>query len=186
MTDDAELLQRIRAGACDEFAELVRRHQTRIFGILYRYERDHHRLEDLAQETFVKAWHALAQFDGRAPFEHWISRIAASTAIDHLRREKRHKNNVGLPELGDDALEWLQQSDVKDELDSRCAAEIVHRAMNELSPTDRVIITMLEMEGWSIKEIAAATGISNIAVRVRAVRARGKLKHILEKYLHHE
>ena len=181
MNDDAELLQRIRAGATDEFAELVRRHQARVFGILHRYERDAQRVEDLAQETFLKAWRALAQFDGRAPFEHWISRIAVRTALDHLRREKRRKNEIALPELGDDVLDWLRSPDEKSELDSRDAAEVLHRAMQQLSPADHVIITMQELEGRSVKEIAAAMGISGIAVRVRAVRARAKLKRALEK-----
>lgn len=180
MSDDAELLQRIRAGATDEFAELVRRHQARVFGILHRYERDAHRLEDLAQETFFKAWRALDQFDARAPFEHWISRIAVRTALDHLRREKRRKNEVGLPELGEDALDWLRSPDEKSELDARDAAEVLHRAMQCLSPADRVVITMQELEGRSVKEIAAALGVSGIAVRVRAVRARAKLKRALE------
>src|SRR4051812_225098 len=76
VSDDAELLQRIRSGAHEEFAELVRRHQSHVFAILYRYEKDHHRLEDLAQETFLKAWRSLEQFDGRAPFQHWLSKIA--------------------------------------------------------------------------------------------------------------
>ena len=76
MSDDAELLERIRGGATDEFAEIVRRHQSRVFAILHRYERDAHRVEDLAQETFLKAWRALAQFDGRAPFD---TDIAAAT-----------------------------------------------------------------------------------------------------------
>ena len=97
MSDDAELLQRIRAGAVDEFAELVRRHQSRVFAILHRYERDAQRVEDLAQETFLKAWRALGQFDARAPFEHWMSRIAVRTALDHLRREKKHR---GAPPAG--------------------------------------------------------------------------------------
>ena len=105
MSDDVELVQRIRAGAADDYAELVRRHQTRVFSILYRYERDLQRVEDLAQETFIKAWRALAQFDGRAPFEHWISRIAVRTALDHLRREKKHrKNDVAIEDLGEDAM----------------------------------------------------------------------------------
>jgi RNA polymerase sigma-70 factor (ECF subfamily) len=70
VNDDAELLERIRGGAPDEFAELVRRHQPLVLAILHRYERDAHKLEDLAQETFVKVWRSLDQFDGRAPFQH--------------------------------------------------------------------------------------------------------------------
>jgi RNA polymerase sigma-70 factor (ECF subfamily) len=181
VSDDAELLQRIRAGATEEFAELVRRHQARVFAILHRYERDAQRVEDLAQETFLKAWRALAQFDDRAPFEHWISRIAVRTALDHLRKERRRKNEVGFDELGEDALEWLRGDDENSELDTRGAAEILELAMRELSPADRVIITMQELEGRSVKEIAAATGALSVTVRVRALRARAKLKKALEK-----
>ena len=180
MSDDAELLQRIRDGATDDFAELVRRHQSRVFAILHRYERDAQRVEDLAQETFLKAWRALEQFDGRAPFEHWISRIAVRTALDHLRKEKRRRNEIGLPELGEDALEWLRSDDEKNELAARGAAEVLELAMRELSPADRVVITLQEIEGRSVKEIAAAMGVSGVAVRVRAMRARLKLKRALK------
>ncbi len=180
MSDDVELLERIRNGATDDFAEIVRRHQSRVFAILHRYERDAQKVEDLAQETFVKAWRALGQFDGRAPFEHWLSRIAARVALDHLRREKRRQNEIGLPELGDDALDWLRSDDEKSELDARSAAELLELAMRELSPADRVVITMQELEGRSVKEIAAAIGASGVAVRVRAMRARTKLRRALE------
>lgn len=183
VTDDAELLERIRSGAPDDFAEIVRRHQARVFSILHRYERDAQRVEDLAQETFLKAWRALNQFDGRAPFEHWISRIAVRTALDHLRREKNRRNEIGLDDLGQDALDWLRTGDEKSELDSRSAAELLDLAMNELSPTDRVVLTMQEIEGRSGKEIAEAIGSTGLAVRVRAVRARAKLKKVLEKLM---
>ena len=178
--DDAALVQRIREGATDDFAELVRRHQTRVFGILCRYEHSYQRVEDLAQETFLKAWRALGQFDGRAPFEHWISRIAVRTALDHLRREKKHRSEIGLPELGEDALDWLRTGDERSELDDRSAAEVLQLAMRELSPADRMVITMQELEGRSVKEIAAVLETSGLAVRVRAVRARAKLKRALE------
>jgi len=181
VNDDAELLERIRNGAPDDFAEVVRRHQSRVFAILHRYERDAHKIEDLAQETFVKAWRALEQFDGRAPFEHWLSRIAVRVALDHLRKEKRRQNEIGLPELGEDALDWLRRDDEKDELDGRAAAEILDLALRALSPADRVVITMQEIEGRSVKEISAVTGTSGVAVRVRAMRARAKLKRALEK-----
>ena len=179
--DDAELLERIRGGATDDFAGLVRRHQSRVFAILHRYERDAHKVEDLAQETFLKAWRALGQFDGRAPFEHWLSRVAARVALDHLRKEKRRQNEIGLPELGDDALDWLRNDDEKSELDARSAAELLELAMRELSPADRLVITMQELEGRSVKEIAVAMGASGVAVRVRAMRARSKLRQALEK-----
>ncbi len=186
MNDDAELLERIRNGATDEFAGIVRRHQGRVFAVLHRYERDGHKVEDLAQETFVKAWRALDQFDGRAPFDHWLSRIAVRVALDHLRGEKRRQNEVGLPELGDDALDWLRSEDEKNELDGRAAAELLDLAMRELSPLDRVVITMQEIEGRRVKEICAATGASGVAVRVRALRARGKLRRALGKLIKEE
>jgi RNA polymerase sigma-70 factor (ECF subfamily) len=113
--------------------------------------------------------------------EHWISKIAVRVALDHLRKEKHQRNEIGLPELGEDALDWLRGGDEKNELDGRAAAEILELAMRELSPADRVVITMQEIEGHSVKEICAATGSSNVAVRVRALRARAKLKQALEK-----
>jgi RNA polymerase sigma-70 factor (ECF subfamily) len=129
----------------------------------------------------LKVWRALGQFDGRAPLEHWISRIAVRTALDHLRKDKRRKNEIGFPELGEDALDWLRSDDEKNELDARSAAELLALAMRELSPADRVVITMQEIEGCPVKEISAVLGMSGIAVRVRAVRARAKLKRALEK-----
>lgn len=181
MSDDAELLTRIRNGAVDDFAEIVRRHQTRVFAILYRYERDRHRMEDLAQETFVKAWRALDQYDGRAPFEHWLARIARHTALDHLRREQRRRKEIALPELGEDALDWLRSEGERNELEARQAGELLAVAMQDLSPAERLVITLQELEGHSIKEICDITGSSSVAVRVRALRARSKLRKSLAK-----
>lgn len=180
VSDDAELLQRIRNGAQEEFAELVRRHQSHVFAILYRYERDHHRLEDLAQETFLKAWRSLDQFDGRAPFQHWLSKIAVHAALDHLRKQKRSQHEIGFPELGEDALDWLHSDDKPSELDANQAREILDAAMRRLSPEDKLVLTLLEIEDRSVKEISALTGWTSVTVRVRALRARARLKKALE------
>lgn len=181
MNDDAELLERIRNGAPDDFAEIIRRHQAHVFAILHRYERDAHRLEDLAQETFLKAWRALGQFDGRAPFQHWLSRIAVRVALDHLRKQKRHRNEVGFPDLGDDALEWLHTDASENPLPAKDARELLELGMRGLSPAERLVITLQEIEGRSVKEISALTNSSGIAVRVRALRARKKLRRTLEQ-----
>ena len=180
VSDDAELLQRIRNGAPEEFAELVRRHQSHVFAILYRYERDHHRLEDLAQDTFFKAWRSLGQFDGRAPFQHWLSKIAVHAALDHLRKQKRSQKEIGFPELGEDALDWLHNDTRQSDLDVSQAREILAAAMQKLSADDQLVLTLLEIEDRSVKEISTLTGWSAVTVRVRALRARGRLKKALE------
>lgn len=179
MNDDAELLARIRNGAVDDFAEIIRRHQAHVFAILHRYERDFQKVEDLAQETFLKAWRFLSRYDGRAPFHHWLSKIALRVALDHLRREKRLRSEVALSELGEAALDWLHDPGENNRPDAQHAAELLDIAMRELSPEDRQVITLLEIEGRSVKEICQLTGSSNPAVRVRAFRARSRLKKAL-------
>ena len=175
--DEIALLQRIRDGEPDEFSEIIRRHQSRVFAILSRYERDRQLVEDLAQDTFVKAWKALGQFDGRAPFEHWLSRIAVHVAIDHLRA--RRDREVRFSDLGDEALEWLQDVEPDHGPGPEAAREILRLAMRGLSPEDQLVLTMLEIEEYSVKEICARTGWSSITTRVRAFRARARLKAAL-------
>jgi RNA polymerase sigma-70 factor (ECF subfamily) len=176
--DDSKLLQRIRNGALDDFGELVQRHQAQVFRILSRYERDALLVEDLAQDTFVKAFRALHQYDGRAPFEHWLSRIAVHVAIDHIRA--RRDREVRFSDLSDEALDWLHLPDPQDGPGPRDAREILDVAMHSLKAEEKLVLKLLELEDRSIKEIAAMTGWSSVTVRVRAFRARAKLKEALE------
>jgi RNA polymerase sigma-70 factor (ECF subfamily) len=178
VNDDAELLQRIHDGAADEFAELVRRHQSQVRSIVGRYERDPHLCDDLAQDVFLKAWRALASFDGRAPFAHWLSKIAVRTALDHLRRRRHARNEIGFDDLGEGALEWLHAPDGNPE--PNAARELLDLAMRSLSPAEQIVITLQEIEGRSVREISEITGSSGVAVRVRALRARQKLRRAIE------
>jgi RNA polymerase sigma-70 factor (ECF subfamily) len=177
VNDDAELLQRIRHGAPDDFAEIVRRHQALVFAILHRYERDFQKVEDLAQDTFVKAWRFLDQYDGRAPLQHWISKIALRVALDHLRREKRVRAELALSSLGEDALDWLRDPGEERQIAPRQAAELLDLAMRELSPEDRQVITLLEIEGRSVKEICELTDSSSDKIRTEKMNDK-KLKQL--------
>ena len=138
-------------------------------------KRDAQKVEDLAQETFLKAWRALDQYDARrGPFEHWLSRIAVHAALDHLRRERRDKNEIALSELGELALEWLQSENTESRPEAADAREILNLAMRQLSAEETLVITLQEIEGRSAKEISRITGWSGVAVRVRAHRAAGE------------
>jgi RNA polymerase sigma-70 factor (ECF subfamily) len=93
-----------------------------------------------------------------------------------------------MADLGEDALDWLQGPADETNPGASAAAELLHAAMNELSPEDRQVLMLQEIEGLSVKEICRLTGFSNAAVRVRAFRARARLRKTLArlKELQHE
>jgi RNA polymerase sigma-70 factor, ECF subfamily len=168
---DQRLIQSTLAGDDEAFAELVRRHKRKVFGIAARFARNDHELDDICQEIFVKAYQKLKSFRGEAPFEHWVSRIAVHACYDFLRKTRHDRTNVSLDgiEIG-----------VQDNVSARDAAEILQWAMARLSADERLVITLLELEEKSVRETAELTGWSESNVKVRAFRARQALKKILE------
>lgn len=170
-TADERLIQSTLAGDDEAFAELVRRHKRKVFGIAARFARNDHELHDICQEIFVKAYQKLKSFRGEAPFEHWVSRIAVHACYDFLRKTRRDRENVSL-----DGIEIA----TLDNFSARDAAEVLQRAMARLSADERLVITLLELEEKTVRETAALTGWSESNVKVRAFRARQALKKILE------
>ena len=168
---DERLIQSTLAGDDEAFAELVRRHKRKIFGIAVRFARNDAELNDICQEIFVKAYQKLKSFRGEAPFEHWVSRIAVHSCYDFLRATRHDRENVSLDgiEIG-----------VRPDESARDASELLHWAMARLSADERLVITLLELEERSVRETAELTGWSESNVKVRAFRARQALKKILE------
>ena len=177
---DEALVAATLAGEDDAFAELVRRHKRRVFGTASRFARDAHQLDDICQEVFLRAFRNLAKFRGDAPFEHWLARVTISACYDFLRKERRIREQVSL-----DAHDFdLRDSGVDTAIAAGRARELVDFAMRKLSPDERLILTLAEIEERSVREIAALTGWSESNVKVRAFRARQSLKKILQ--LSHE
>ena len=172
---DERLIQSTLAGDDEAFAELVRRHKRKVFGIAARFARNAAELDDICQEIFVKAYRNLKSFRGEAPFEHRVSRIAVRACYDFLRATRRDRETVSLDgiEIG-----------AADNMDAARASETLHWAMARLSAEERVVITLLELEERSVRDTAKLTGWSESNVKVRAFRARQALKKILEA--HHE
>ena len=181
--EDRSTLERIRNGDKEAFEEIVLRYQKRVFGILSRYERDPHKVEDLAQETFLKAWRGLDQYRAKSPFEHWISRIASNVARDHLRRIQSRIRETGFDDLGESALDWLSLGNTNKQLRIREAQQLLDYAMEVLCPVSRMVVTMREIEGRSLKEVSGLTGLTVAAVKIRSHRAKAKMREALKTLL---
>ena len=125
----------------------------------------------------------LAQYQGAVPFPHWVSRIAVTTCIDHLRSQKRRPEFrwADLSETETDVLEAVttNEADVAPD-DAYSAKELVHKLLDSLSPDDRLVIQFLDLEQKTIAEIAALTGWNQSLIKVRAFRARRKLQKLFK------
>jgi RNA polymerase sigma-70 factor (ECF subfamily) len=137
--------------------------------------------EDMAQEVFLKMFTRLEQYQGAVPFSHWVSRIAVTTCIDHLRAQKR-RPEFRWADLSETEAEVLDNmlSDDRDETpgDALAARELVHKLLGQLKPDDRLVLTLLDLEQKSVAEVSARTGWNQTLVKVRAFRARRKLQKL--------
>jgi RNA polymerase sigma-70 factor, ECF subfamily len=175
MTDEA-IIKAALAGDDDAFALLVARYKRRVFSLSARFARDGDELEDICQEVFIKAYENLKGFRHDAPFENWLSRITIRTCYDTLRKNRRSKYHTPLQDLTYE----VKDNSIQARQDAREAHELLTWAMAKLSPDERVVVTLLELEEKSVREVADLTSWSEGNVRVRAHRARNALKRILE------
>ncbi len=140
--------------------------------------------EDLAQEIFLKMFSRLDQYKGEVAFTHWVSRIAVTTCIDQLRAQKRRPELrwADLSEQEAEVLDSVLTSESDVAVNDRFAArELVERLLGQLNPPDRLVLQLLDVERRSVAEISEMTGWNPSLVKVRAFRARGKLKKLFEE-----
>jgi RNA polymerase sigma-70 factor (ECF subfamily) len=187
---DAELIAAVLQGDPASFEPLIVKYSPRVFATARRYARRESEVEDIAQEVWLKSFQKLASFRGEAPFEHWLMRLTVRTCYDFLRSHQRNRE-LNFSELTEPEEDWLDRfvTRPEDAAESAAAAkQLVDRVLEQLSPPARLVITLLEIEERSVKEIAALTGWSLPLVKVRAFRARAEMKKKLarlarDKYL---
>jgi RNA polymerase sigma-70 factor (ECF subfamily) len=180
---DAELIAAVLAGDTASFEPLLKKYQPRVFATARRYARRESEVEDIVQEVFLKAFHKLHSFRGDAPFEHWLMRLAVRTCYDFLRAHQRNRETA-FADFTDQTTDWLDHfaADPANASDNAAAArELVEAVLAQLSPSARMVITLLEIEDRSVKEVAALTGWSVPVVKIRAFRARAQMRKCLEK-----
>ncbi len=182
-TTEAELIAAVLRGDAASFEPLVQKYSPRVFATARRYARRESEVEDIVQEVWFKAFQKLKSFRAEAPFEHWLMRLAVRTCYDFLRGHQRNRE-MSFSELTEPEGDWLERFVHQPESaseDADAARQLVERIMEELSPPARLVITLLEIEDRSVKEISKLTGWSVPLVKVRAFRARAEMRKILAK-----
>ena len=180
---DADLIAAVLQGDTASFEPLVRKYQARIFATARRYARQEDEVEDIVQEVFIKAFQRLSSYRAEAPFEHWLMRLAVRTCYDFLRAHQRSKE-TSFADLNLTTLDCLDQFLTKpagDPVAAEAARALVQAVFAKLSPAARLVLTLLELEERSVKEIAALTGWSVPLVKVRAFRARAEMRRCVER-----
>jgi len=158
------------------YARLVARYEAVIATQMWRFTRDLSTHEELVQEVFVEAYTSLSGFRGHAPFEHWLRRIATRVGYRYWRKESRERDRRAAIE------EWRRTAILPavDQSPSQ-AGECLFKLLETLPPKDRLVLTLFYFEGWDMAEIADRVGWSRTLVKVRAHRARRKLRTMLEE-----
>jgi RNA polymerase sigma-70 factor (ECF subfamily) len=183
--DEEDGLRRIEQG--DEVAarELLRHFHPFVLKLVRAHLPRRISEEDLVQMIFIKIFHKLNQYSGRMPLQHWISRITVNTCLNALKAEKiRPEWRLGdFSEEIAAGIEQLAATEVdtatSDDFD--LAKKLVTELIAQLSPEDRLVITLLYLEEKSVEEIHELTGWSRSAIKVRAFRARAKMKKMLNQ-----
>ncbi len=174
--EDREDIAESLAGKGEGFARLVRRYQDRVASQMWRFTRDTVVLDQLVQDVFVEAYLGLKGFRGRAPFLHWLRRIATRVGIRYWKAQARIK------EREEAFMETNPNLTVAPEtLSPREAADMLYQLFGKLPPADRLILTLFYFEECDVKEISARSGWNRTLVKVRLHRARKKLKLLLEE-----
>ena len=187
---DQQLVDRVLSGNKNAFNLLVLRYQHRVAALIGRFVHDHHEVEDVCQETFIKAYRALPSFRGESAFYTWLYRIGINAAKNFLVAQKRRAStttnefDIEVAENFEEGSQLRELNTPENELMSKQIAQTVHQTLQALPEELRSAITLREIEGLSYEEIANIMNCPTGTVRSRIFRAReaiaDKLQSVME------
>ncbi len=184
LEQDNIYIKRVLDGDRDAFAFLVDKYKSMVFTLALRITNDRTEAEEVAQDTFIKAFQSLKSFQGKAKFSSWLYRIVYNTGISHIRKQDRGR--VSLDETNvPDAL----YTDSKKNYESLTEAErkkYLEAALNVLEEDERMFVVLYYYEEKELDEIAGIAGITKTNTKVKLYRARQKMLKVLGSYLKEE
>jgi RNA polymerase sigma-70 factor (ECF subfamily) len=183
------LARSAREGDESAFEEIMRRYSPRVFRFASKFFRQQSLVEEAAQEVFLKAFTELGSYEGRGSMEGWLTRITTNTCLNIIRSSKR-RPELTVSDLTEDENNWLDNNlaDAASERHesserSAAAADLAGRVLQTLSPDDQLVLTLIDGEDASVKEVVEMTGWSASKVKVQAFRARRRMREAVEKLL---
>jgi RNA polymerase sigma-70 factor (ECF subfamily) len=178
-TPEGALVQRAQAGDETAFREIVERYQSKVFSIIHGIVRQRNDIEDIAQQVFAKVYLSLRSFDFRSSLITWIYKITVNECFDYLRKRKVRRL-VYESDLSEEEVRRVENTDPAIErqisADSSLAQrDYVLKLLTRVSEEERNLLILKEVEGFSVEELAAQTGMNENTVKVKLFRARQKL-----------
>ena len=186
--DERKLVKRAKAGEMGAYDELVRLYQERIYATIYHMTSNHEDANDLAQETFIKAYQALKSFKGDSSFFTWVYRIAVNKTINFLKQRK-NKTHMSLNDLdlnaehNPDLVALISDKTPRREVNLAELQEKLNAAMQKLSDVHRLVVTLHDVQDLSHEEIGKIMDCNTGTVRSRLFYARQQLQAYLSDYL---
>lgn len=184
--EDAAVAEAILQGDIERYAELIEKYRDPVYAIVARRVPSP-AVAAVAHDVFVRAYQSLSNYGGDSPFGNWASRIAIRTCCDYWRQEMKQNARIVAAPATEDQRQWLEQAagcNAADEADrlirKKEASELLEWVLLRLSPEDRTLVESVYQEGLPLKDVAAAMGWSLVNTKVRAMRARRKMRQLLE------
>ena len=178
-TPEAEIVRRTQAGDEEAFRQLVERHRSKVFSIIYGIVRNRNDAEDIAQQVFAKIYFSIKGFDFRSSLITWIYKIAVNQCYDYLRKQKVRKL-VYESDLGEDDARTMENSALAVEKTPAISVQMerrdyLARLLSKVSEQERLLLIRKEVHGLSVQELAQETGLNENTIKVKLFRARQKL-----------
>ncbi len=177
--DDLGDVQRTRGGDSEAYRRLIERHQGYVARLLWRFSRDRRVHEELVQDVFVEAYLSLGGYNGKAPLTHWLARIATRVGYRYWKEKARRKRTQTF-----DLQEWDEAVGAglaTEALESEQAGELLHQLLAQMAPRDRLVLTLRYLEQCDVIETARRTGWTKTMVKVQTLRARNRLRRLIEQ-----
>jgi RNA polymerase sigma factor (sigma-70 family) len=176
---DIYYIEQILAGNNNSFSYIVDRHKDKAYNLAFRICGNREEAEELAQDSFLKAYRSLKSFQMKSSFATWLYRIVYNTSISHVRIKK--KGVLSLEDFPADATDFIGSNTTEEEADNEYRSSLVNFALQKINEEERGLVSLYYYEELSTEEISDITGISKSNIKVKLFRARQKMLEIIEK-----